>query len=149
MECPAALPAPRRMWHGPRVNRRRHSFACVCLGMIAMLGAVVSFPLSAAHALAMLAAPASGHMMSHDGGTQVGQAQTATAGEDCHKPCPNCPEKGCPDLNACLAKCVQAMAQPAIAADVPVATTLLQVTHRSSLVAAGLLVPPLLRPPRA
>jgi hypothetical protein len=113
------------------------------LGMLAMLGAAVSVPLSASHALQM----AAGHH-GHD-------AVSAKQAMPCHshkpvkaKHCPNCPQKTCPDLGNCLAKCTQQLTPPIEARlhrDVPRDRVPPAAAHES----AGVLTPQLLRPPSA
>jgi hypothetical protein len=67
----------------------------------------------------------------------------------CHKPakpCPDCPQKACPDMSVCVAKCFQPL------------TPIAEVSLRGSVSASGVLPassqvppeslsPPLLRPP--
>jgi hypothetical protein len=99
------------------------------LGMLAMLGAAVSVPLSASHALQM----AAGH-----------HGQDAVSA----KHCPNCPQQTCPDLGNCLAKCTQQLTPPIEARlhrDVPRDRIPPAAAHES----AGVLTPQLLRPPSA
>jgi hypothetical protein len=116
----------------------------VVLGMIAMLGAIVSVPLAAAHALQMAASQHS--------------QQTAAAKHDmpCHghkpakaKHCPNCPQKTCPDLANCLAKCLQQLTPLPIEAQLHGHMIRDGVVPAASQVSAGTLAPLLLRPPSA
>jgi hypothetical protein len=74
-------------------------------------------------------------------------ASAASNQMPCHKPCPECPQKVCPNMGACLLNCFQPMSPP-------VAEVRLRGTIASSLVlpapsqvVAASLVPPLLRPP--
>ncbi|MGQ0457233.1 MAG: hypothetical protein ACT4OU_09240 [Hyphomicrobium sp.] len=70
----------------------------VVLGMLAMLGMIAAVPLGSALA-----------------GEKAGMAATEHGAGDmpCHKPvksekpCPDCPEKACPDGVACMVKCFQ------------------------------------------
>ena len=85
--------------------------------------------------------------------TSHAKASAAMTGEmPCHKPtkqkhCPECPQKMCADMTACLAKCFQSLSAP-------VTQGLLQGVASSSVILPGLskasdgsLAPPLLRPP--
>ena len=112
--------------------------------MLAMLGAVASVPLAAAHALQMTA--------SHHA------QQTAAAKHDmpCHghkpvkaKHCPNCPQKACPDLGHCLAKCSQQLTPLLIDARLPNDLVGERVPPAAEDESAGALTPQLLRPPSA
>ncbi|WP_439542584.1 hypothetical protein [Hyphomicrobium sp.] len=111
----------------------------VLLGMVAMLGALVAMPLSNTYALAM-----------------AGKSHTPSAAQDmpCHnpsapKPCPDCPQKGCPDMSTCMVKCFQQLVPPLTGGHIGVATSASRIMPALSPVAAGTLVPPLLRPPSA
>ena len=69
--------------------------------MLAMLGALISMPMTSTYAFAM-----------------AGAKSAATASMDgmpCHKPvkhCPDCPQKVCPDIGTCLVKCFQPLSPP-------------------------------------
>ena len=69
--------------------------------MLAMLGALISMPMTSTYAFAM-----------------AGAKTAATASMDgipCHKPvkhCPDCPQKVCPDIATCLVKCFQPLSPP-------------------------------------
>ena len=107
----------------------------VVLGMFAMLGALITVPMTTSSALAMR-----------------GPATASPAAEQmpCHKPvkpCPDCPQKVCPDMGACLVNCVQPLS-PAIAeASLRGTAARALVLPAPSRVAAASLVSPLLRPP--
>lgn len=111
------------------------------LGILAMLGALVAMPLTSTYALAMA------------GTSQVAHADMASADEmPCHKPakqspCPDCPQKVCPEMGTCLVKCFQQLVPPlASGAHLapPIASRL---APTADGVVASSLVPPLLRPP--
>jgi hypothetical protein len=123
------------LWQSQRVRKRRFHRWFVGLGMLAMLGALITVPMATPSVLAM-AGP-----------------MTASPSPDkmpCHKPvkpCPDCPQKVCPDMGTCLVNCFQPLS-PAIT------ESRLQGTAAGSLVLpapsqvlAAALVPPLLRPP--
>lgn len=114
------------------------------LGMLAMLGAVLSVPLSAAHALSIAG--------SHH------EQQVAAAKHDmpCHshkpvrdKHCPNCPQKGCPDIASCLAKCSQQLTPLLTGARLPNIIVGDRILPAADGESAGALTPQLLRPPSA
>ncbi|MEO8684640.1 MAG: hypothetical protein ABI414_07350 [Devosia sp.] len=124
-----------KVWQFKSVKKRIGHRWFAVLGLIAMLGAVTTMPLTATYAM-----------------TQVGAVSTNKAMGDmpCHKTpkhCPDCPQKVCPELGTCLVKCFQSPFQP-------VAGTMLQrplvtmgVLPAPPQVAGDSLVPPLLRPP--
>jgi hypothetical protein len=79
--------------------------------MIAMLGALVSFPLTATYAFAM-SGQASMTAMS-DAHTMDKYANSDAM--PCHKAakhCPDCPQKICPDMGNCLVKYFQPLSSP-------------------------------------
>lgn len=104
--------------------------------MIAMLGMVIAMPLTSTYALAM-----------------AGKAHTTAATTDkmpCHKPakpCPDCPQKVCPDIGTCLVKCFQTMSPPVAEARLQGTEQRARVLPARSQVSDGSLIPPLLRPP--
>ncbi len=108
--------------------------------MIAMLGAVVAMPLSSTYALAMAS---SNHAMA--------KPTTAMKHEmPCQKPakpCPDCPQKVCPEMGTCLVKCFQPLSSPVAEVGVHRLAVASRVRPASSQVSAGFLIPPLLRPP--
>jgi hypothetical protein len=111
------------------------------LGMLAMLGALLSMPLTATYAFAMAgAAPASHHGVS-----------IADKGEmPCQKPmksCPDCPQKVCPEMGSCLVKCFQPLPPPISEAQLQRHVITGRVAPMPVAVTAGSLIPPLLRPP--
>jgi hypothetical protein len=113
----------------------------VTLGMLAMLGALLSMPLTATYAFAMAgAAPAGHHGMS-----------MADKGEmPCQKPmksCPDCPQKVCPEMGSCLVKCFQQLPPPISEAQLLGDGITGRVAPMLVAVTAGSLISPLLRPP--
>src|SRR6188474_558523 len=113
----------------------------VILGVLAMLGALLVAPVSTPMALAMANA------------TSHAKVAAATTDEmPCHKPakpkhCPDCPQKTCADMTACLAKCFQPLAVPVAAVRVPQLQASATIRPGASQTASGSLIPPLLRPP--
>ncbi len=110
----------------------------VVLGMLAMLGALVAMPLTSTFAVAMAGAT---------------HADQLSADEmPCHKPakpspCPDCPQKVCPDMGTCLVKCFQQLVPP-LTGGMPLGLLVAaKLAPEPSAVAASSLVPPLLRPP--
>ena len=89
------------MWQSNLVRNRLFQRWFVVLGMVAMLGALIAMPMTSTYAFAM-----------------AGAKTTATAamGEmPCHKPakpCPDCPQKVCPEMGSCLVKCFQPLSLP-------------------------------------
>lgn len=112
------------------------------LGMIAMLGMIVSMPLTATYALAMAGTqPAVSHDMT---------MADAMGKMPCHKPmksCPDCPQKVCPEMGSCLVKCFQSLAAPVSEARRSRDVIVGRVAPSPGAVTAGSLIPPLLRPP--
>ena len=103
--------------------------------MIAMLGALIALPMTASIALAM-----AGPMV----------AKSAAHEMPCHKPvkpCPNCPQKVCPDMGTCLVKCFQPLYSPVADEGLPGTMVSSRLSPALSQVATSSLVPPLLRPP--
>jgi hypothetical protein len=103
--------------------------------MVAMLGALISVPMTTSIVLAM-AGP---------------MTATAATGEmPCHKlakRCPDCPQKVCPDMGSCLVKCFQPLSPPIAEACLQGMVVSSRVLPTPSQVSAESLVPPLLRPP--
>jgi hypothetical protein len=104
--------------------------------MLAMLGALISMPMTSTYAFAMA------------------EAKTAAAasmdGLPCHKPvkhCPDCPQKVCPDIGTCLVKCFQPLSPPVAEASLQGDVVSARVAPEPSQVRATSLIPPLLRPP--
>jgi hypothetical protein len=112
------------------------------LGMFAMLGALISMPLTATYAVAMASAkPVATHGMSMAG---------AKGEMPCHKPvksCPDCPQKVCPEMGSCLVKCFQPLPPPVSEAQLHGDVIIGRVAPMPVAVTAGSLIPPLLRPP--
>jgi hypothetical protein len=106
-----------------------------------MLGALLIAPVTTPMALAMASAAA------HS------KVAASTAGEmPCHKPtkqnhCPDCPQKMCADMTACLAKCFQPLAAPVTPVRVPELQAGTAIRPGPSQTENGSLIPPLLRPP--
>ncbi|MBN8913056.1 MAG: hypothetical protein WC807_09160 [Hyphomicrobium sp.] len=111
------------------------------LGIFAMLGALVTLPLTSTYTLAMATAhqAAPGDMAKSDA-------------MPCHKPaqqksCPDCPQKVCPEIGTCLVKCFQQLVPPpasGVHLEMAVAARLSPIADD---VVASSLVAPLLRPP--
>ena len=109
------------------------------LGVVAMLGALIALPMTTSMALAMSAPTAASPT-----------ADKMTADEmPCHKPAKS-PAKQCPDcadMGTCLVKCFQPLsALVAETGRLGVVVTSC-VLPEPSQIAAGSLIPPLLRPP--
>lgn len=108
------------------------------LAMVGMVGALLAVPLSVTFAVAAA-------------GTKLVTA-SSDSGMPCHKParqktCPNCPQKACPDMGTCLAKCVQQLV-PLVGAGQGIGPPRSsRLSPLPSQVSAGTLVPPLIRPP--
>lgn len=124
------------------VRNRLYQRWFATLGMLAMLGMIVSMPLTATYALAMAGAqPTSSHHMT---------MADAKGEMPCHKPmksCPDCPQKACPEMGSCLVKCFQSLAAPVSEARRSRDVILGRVAPSLGAVTAGSLIPPLLRPP--
>ncbi len=125
------------VWQSSVVRKRLFQRWFVGLGMLAMLGALISMPMTSTYAFAMAAG-----------------AKTATIASmdemPCHKPakpCPDCPQKVCPDLGTCLVKCFQPLSPPVTEADLQRDVVSARVRPEPSQVPATSLIPPLLRPP--
>ena len=119
-------------------GRMLHRWSLV-LGVLAMLAAGIIAPMTAAHAVAK------------PGATLASSMSAGAEAMPCHKrasPCPDCPEKSCPDMGAgCLVKCSQLVASPAavVLSYVPVVSP--RVPSAPPQAVSGSLTPPLLRPP--
>ncbi|MFA5956374.1 hypothetical protein [Hyphomicrobium sp.] len=115
------------------------------LGMVAMLGALLSMPMASTYAFAMSAQSTSMAADSHD--TSMA---SMSKDMDCAKPanhCPNCPQKFCPEMGSCLVKCFQPLSPPAAEARLQGVVPRERVMPTPSRVTASSLIPPLLRPP--
>jgi len=128
------------LWQSALVRHRVYQRWSVVLGMLAMLGAIVAMPLSSTYALAMATS------------NQAMAEHTAAMKHDmpCHKPakpCPECPQKVCPEMGTCLVKCFQPLASPVGEMTVPGDVVSARVRPAVSQVSGGFLIPPLLRPP--
>lgn len=109
---------------------------CAIFGMIAMLGALAAVPLASTIVHAATPAVADG----------------LADGMPCHKPaqpkpCPDCPQKACPEMGACFVKCSQQIAPLVAGGHVGARVITVRLPPSPSEAAASLPVPPLLRPP--
>ena len=123
------------VWQSGGVKKRTYHCCSAVLGMVAMLAALIALPMTTSIALAM-----AGPMV----------AKSAAHEMPCHKPvkpCPNCPQKVCPDMGTCLVKCFQPLASPLAEATLPQTAVSLRVSPGLSQITSGSLIPPLLRPP--
>ena len=106
-----------------------------------MLGALLVAPVSTPVALAMASS------IVH------AKAAAPTADEmPCHKPakqqhCPECPQKMCADMTACLAKCFQALSAPVAQVRLHGLASNSVILPGPAQASDGSLIPPLLRPP--
>ena len=104
------------------------------LGMVAMLGSLVTLPMTTFIALAM-----------------TGPTTAAVADQmPCHKPakpCPNCPQKVCPNMGSCLVNCFQPLSSPVAEVFSQGLIANSRVLAAPSQIVLGSLTPPLLRPP--
>lgn len=97
-------------WQPFTVRNRFCKNWCIILSMIAMLGALVSFPLTATYAFAMSGETS---MTAVDAHTMNKSAISDAM--PCHKAakyCPGCPQKICPDMGNCLVKYFQPLSSP-------------------------------------
>lgn len=128
-------------WQPNRVRNRFFQRCSTILGVLAMLGALLLAPVSTPVALAMATS------------TSHAKASAAMTGEmPCHKPtkqkhCPECPQKMCADMAACLAKCFQSLSAPVTQAFLHGVASSSVILPGLSKASDGSLVPPLLRPP--
>ncbi|KAB2943614.1 MAG: hypothetical protein F9K20_02850 [Hyphomicrobium sp.] len=103
--------------------------------MLAMLGALIAMPMTASVALAMATSTS---------------AAAASEQMPCHKPanpCPDCPQKVCPDMGTCLVTCFQPLSSPVADAPPQSRVASSRLLPAAPQVAADSLIPPLLRPP--
>lgn len=114
----------------------------VFLGLLAMIGALLSMPLAATYAYAMT------------GKASVSTSEAMPAHGDempCHKKmkkhCPNCPQKVCPEMGSCLVKCFQPLPAPVSEAGLRGDVITDRVAPAIYAVPPSSLIPPLLRPP--
>lgn len=108
----------------------------LALGLLAMLGALVSVPFKSTYAFAM--------------GGKSSMAASASSEMPCHKPakhCPDCPQKICPDLGSCFVKCFQPLSPPVGQIALHRKSSGERVGTERADITAGSLVHPLLRPP--
>lgn len=106
-----------------------------------MLGALLVAPVSTPVAFAMAASTGHAH-----------ETAVATGEMPCHNPakqkhCPDCPQKMCADMTACLAKCFQPLAASVAPVRVPQLQVSAGIRPGLSRAERGSLVLPLLRPP--
>lgn len=130
------------VWQSDFVRNRLFQRWFIVLGMVAMFGALLSMPLTATYALAMVGTqpPVSHGMMMADAKGEM----------PCQKPmksCPHCPQKVCPEMGSCLVKCFQPLPVPASEARLYGDAITGRVAPMPVAVTAGSLIPPLLRPP--
>jgi hypothetical protein len=133
--CAAGVAVSRKLWQSAVVRKRLFKRGFVILGMVAMLAALVYVPLSTASALAIASAP---HM------------QASTGEMPCHKQakhCPDCPQKFCLDMAACLAKCFQSFSAPVLEETARTLVASVRLRPALSRAPATSFIPPLLRPP--
>lgn len=127
--------------HFDWVRNRIYQRWFAVLGMLAMLGALISMPLTATYALAMAGTqPGSHHMTATD----------TKSDSPCHRPmksCPECPQKICPEMGSCLVKCFQPLPPPISEAGLQGDAMVGRVAPLPVAVTVGSLIPPLLRPP--
>jgi hypothetical protein len=124
----------KQLWRFNHLKNRLFQRWFLVLGMVAMLGAIIVVPVTSALAAANTTSASS-----------MGMGDTP-----CHKPaksCPDCPEKSCPSLSACLVKCFQKLSALPTEARLDRTTVSSRVWPAPSLVTASSLTPPLLRPP--
>ncbi len=124
------------IWLGKHM-RKGWLRCCICiLGVLAILGTVVSVPAGFANAFAS---------------KNFDMAAMAMAGsEDCPKqvdPCPDCLSKICPDAGSCLVGCVNSLPSPLANNYARVAVLKEGLSLLSAPRPAGTLSPPLIRPP--
>ena len=122
------------VWQSNTVEKRTYYRWSAVLGMVAMLGALIAFPMTTSMALTMAASAAS----------------NSTADEmPCHKPAKkpakHCP--GCPEMGTCLVKCFQPLSALVAETNLLGVVVTACVLPEPSPLAAGSLIPPLLRPP--
>jgi hypothetical protein len=130
------IAGPHQVWQSFAVGKRSFQRWFAMLGMVAMLGALAAVPMTTSIALASPGLMAS--------------ASTAAEQMPCHKsakPCPDCPQKSCPDMSTCLAKCFQPVSSPISEATLLRTVVTARTAPAPSQVATGSLIPPLLRPP--
>ena len=123
------------MWQSDYVRKRLFHRWFVVLGMVAMLGALASVPMTTSIVVAM-----------------AGPMTAAAAPGDmpCHKStkaCPVCLHKVCSEMGGCLVKCFQPLSSPIAEARLQGIVASSRVRPAVSQVTAESLVPPLLRPP--
>jgi hypothetical protein len=116
------------------------------LSLLALFGALAAVPLANTYALAMTATAQVGTPSN-----ETRQASSGTtAALPCHKPgqpCPNCPQKVCPDMSTCLVKCFQTLAPLVAEARLYVTMRGLRMPQAPQQASHDTSIPPLLRPP--
>ena len=128
------------LWHALLVQSRLYHRCFVFLGILAVFAALVSMPLATTYAFVMAGQAAHVDTMKMAGADEM----------PCHKaakPCPDCPQKVCPELGTCLVKCFQPVPSPAAEARLITERVSDRVAPTLARVAASSLIPPLLRPP--
>ena len=118
----------------------RRPYLIVALGIIAMLGALMSV------AVAGRSSKANGPTVAHTLDVTPADAKVMP----CHKStesCPSCVKTSCNDFAVCIAKCLQKVTGAAPSALVPVFLEATTLWPETTVVLPGSLIPPLLRPP--
>lgn len=114
----------------------------VLLGLLAMIGALLSMPLAATYAYAM-----SGKASVSTSDAMPAQGDEMPCHKKMKKPCPNCPQKVCPEMGSCLVKCFQPLPAPVSEAGLRGDVIADRVAPAIYAVPPSSLIPPLLRPP--
>jgi hypothetical protein len=121
-----------KLWQSLPVRKRLFHHWFGVLGLIAMVVALISVPMTTSIALAMA-------------------SLTSSEASPCHtrvNPCPDCPQNVCPDMGSCLVKCFQPLSAPIAVASLVGMTMTSRVLPAPSHVPVDSLIPPLLRPPK-
>lgn len=128
------------------MRHRSYQNCCILLGMIAMLGTLVSMPLTATYAFAM-SGQTTAMAMDAPHTMDMSSAKAPMPCDGPAKHCPNCPQKVCPEMGSCLVKCFQPLPSPLAEARFHGEIKRDLVAPGYALITAGSLIPPLLRPP--
>jgi hypothetical protein len=135
-----------KVWQFAVVRKRLLQRCFFFLSMVAMLGALVSMPMTATYAFARSGKVATMAMEpAHD--MDMSATKTPMPCDSPAKHCPDCPQKVCPDMGSCLLKCFQPFQSPLDEALFIGKIVRDRVAPGHALVTAGSLTPPLLRPP--
>lgn len=114
-------------------------YCCCILGVLAMLGSVLSVPLVSADAFAPKSDMSMPSMTMSDVGAEGCQKQAAA--------CADCGDTKCPNLTSCLIVFVNSLPAPAAIAYRSVVGATESFAFSSATAPAGMLIPPLIRPP--